>query len=278
VSWRINLVCAVESFLLSQWDETDNGLSEADIHRLAEGTLAFFLADDQKKAHIRELFKLLAENISANIAEPIRRRIYGRTLYGLRDAQNIERWVQANAARLLSATNVAETLDMVWPLLTDHINSGIFKKFDKPDVLSEIAQAWIDGKSFGGLLEIICQRETKMIWGTKRREFKIDHVVEVCEGVLAYDGALLVAALTEFTSTLEQDGVDDLIGRLQLFQKRLKYGLPTEASITLYELGFSDRVIAQELDEVLKPRDRDNPKYNVFDHLQIFQSDALEVL
>ena len=45
----------------------------------------------------------------------------------------------------------------------------------------------------------------------------------------------------------DQDGTGDLITRLQLFQKRLKYGLPTETTIALYELGFSDRVIAQDL-------------------------------
>ncbi|WP_419601317.1 DEAD/DEAH box helicase, partial [Thiolapillus sp.] len=64
VAWRISLICAVESFLLSHWDESEDGLSEADVTRLAEGTLAFFLADDQKKEHIRELFQLLAGNIS----------------------------------------------------------------------------------------------------------------------------------------------------------------------------------------------------------------------
>ena len=73
-------------------DESEDGLSEADVTRLAEGTLAFFLADDQKKEHIRELFQLLAGNISANITDPARRKIYGRTLYGIRDAQAIEGW------------------------------------------------------------------------------------------------------------------------------------------------------------------------------------------
>ena len=34
---------------------------------------------------------------------------------------------------------------------------------------------------------------------------------------------------------------------MQVFQKRLKYGLPTETTIVLYELGFSDRVISQDL-------------------------------
>jgi len=53
--------------------------------------------------------------------------------------------------------------------------------------------------------------------------------------------------VSEFIETLAQDGTGDVINRLQLFQKRLKYGLPTETTIALYELGFSDRVIAQNL-------------------------------
>ncbi|EOC7140942.1 DEAD/DEAH box helicase [Escherichia coli] len=247
VAWRISLSCAVESFLLSHWDESEDGLSEADVTRLAEGTLAFFLADDQKKEHIRELFQLLAGNISANITDPARRKIYGRTLYGIQDAQAIEGWVQTNADSLLTIVDETDALDLAWPLLTRHINSGVFTKFDKPEVLKEIAHGWISGKPFSDLLKIIRKRKAKMIWGTRRREFKIDHVVDVCEGTLAYDGALVVGAVCEFIETLDQDGTGDLINRLQLFQKRLKYGLPTEITIALYELGFSDRVISQDL-------------------------------
>jgi len=247
VAWRISLICAVESFLLSHWDESEDGLSEADVTRLAEGTLAFFLADDQKKEHIRELFQLLAGNISANITDPARRKIYGRTLYGIQDAQAIEGWVQSNADSLLPIVDETEVLDLAWPLLTRHINGGIFTKFDKPEVLKEISHGWISGKRFSDLLKIIRKRKAKMIWGTRRREFKIDHVVDVCEGTLAYDGALVVGAVCEFIETLDQDGTGDLINRLQLFQKRLKYGLPTETTIALYELGFSDRVISQDL-------------------------------
>lgn len=247
VAWRINLICAVESFLLSHWDESEDGLSEADVTRLAEGTLAFFLADDQKREHISELFQLLAGNISANITDPARRKIYGRTLYGIQDAQAIEGWVQSNADSLLSIVDETEALDLAWPLLTRHINGGIFTKFDKPEVLKDVAHGWISGKPFSDLLEIIRKRKAKMIWGARRREFKIDHVIDVCEGTLAYDGALVVGAVCEFIETLDQDDTGDLINRLQLFQKRLKYGLPTETTIALYELGFSDRVIAQDL-------------------------------
>ncbi|MHB8708123.1 MAG: helicase-related protein, partial [Desulfuromonadales bacterium] len=252
VSWRISLISAVESFLLSHWDESEVGFSESDVISLAEETLAFSLADDQKREHLRELFKLLAENISTNITKPSRRQIYGRTLYGVRDAQSIEKWVQSNAAQLLSIVNEEETLALAWPLLTEHIHNRMFKKFDKPNVLKEVSKKWVEGKPFHDLLGTIHQRKAKMIWGTRRRDFKIDHVVEVCEGALAYDGALLIGALCEFVETLDQEGTGDLITRLQLFQKRLKYGLPTEATIALYELGFSDRVISQDLATTLK--------------------------
>jgi POLQ-like helicase len=247
VAWRISLICSVESFLLSHWEETEVGLSEANVIRLAEGTLAFFLADDEKKQHISELFQLLAQNISANITDSARRKIYGRTLYGVQDAKAIESWAQSNAVSLLSIVDETEALDLVWPLFIEHIHSGVFIKFDKPEVLKEIAHGWIGGKPFSELLKIIRRRKTKMIWGTRRREFKIDHIIDLCEGTLAYEGALLIAALCEFIDALEQDGTEDLVTRLQLFQKRLKYGLPTETAIALYEIGFSDRVISQDL-------------------------------
>lgn len=276
VAWRISLICAVESFLLSHWDESEDGLSEADVARLAEGTLAFFLADKQRKGHILELFQLLAGNISENIPDPARRKIYGRTLYGVLDSRSIEGWVYSNSAQLFSITDDDELLDLIWPLLVEQTKNGVFRKFDKPDVLIELTHGWIDGKPFGELLEIIRNRKAKMIWGSRRRDFKIDHVVEICEAALAYDGALLVGALLEFSGMLDQAGAGNLIRRLKNFQKRLKYGLPTSAAIDIYELGFSDRVIAQELDSAVRPVD--GSYYNVEDHLLIFQTDARKVL
>ena len=51
---------SIEGFLLSNWDFTDTGLSEADIAELAEQTLAYFLADDEKRKTIKKLFQILS--------------------------------------------------------------------------------------------------------------------------------------------------------------------------------------------------------------------------
>ena len=64
--------------------------------------------------------------------------------------------------------------------------------------------------------------------------------LSICESGLSYEGALLVGALTEFIELFDREEADELINRVRSFQKRLNYGLPTEAAIALYELGFSD--------------------------------------
>ncbi len=251
VAWKINLISSIESFLLSHWDENGTILSEAEVAHLAENTLAFFLADEEKRNHIYELFKLIANNISLNITEPSKRIIYGRTLYGIRDAQSIEKWIQENITKLMSVTSNEEILNLIWPLLASHINNSVFKKFDKPNVLKEIAQKWIEGKSFYELFEIIQQRNAKMIWGSRLRDFKIDHIVDICENGFSYDSTLLIGALIELIGLFDMEDRTAFIINLQQFQKQLKYGLPNDVSILIYELGFSDRVISQEISRVI---------------------------
>lgn len=240
-------LASIEGFLLSNWDAVENGLAEEDIANLAKQTLAYFLADDEKREQIQELFKILAENISENITDANRRKAFGKTLYGVNDAKAIEGWVQDNADELIAAQNGDDLIDLVWPLIMDHVHNRAFNKFDKKDVLKEIAKKWISGTPFHELFRISDQNECKLGKGKKPRKVKIENIVDICEGGLTYDGTLLVSALCEFVEMLDREGTGNPINRLQFFQKRLKYGLPTESTISLYELGFSDRVIAQDL-------------------------------
>ena len=56
-----------------------------------------------------------------------------------------------------------------------------------------------------------------------------------------------VGALVELIPTTPIENSELLINRLKYLQKRLKYGLPNETAIVLYELGFADRVVAIDL-------------------------------
>lgn len=242
---------SIESFLLYNWDAVDHGLTEADIENLAEQTLAYFLADNEKREQIQELFKLLAENISENIIDVNRRKAFGKTLYGVNDAKAIEGWAQDNADELIAAQNGDEIIDLVWPLIVRHVHNKAFNKFDKKDVLKEITKKWISGTTFHELFRIADKNNCRLGKGVRPRKVTIENIIDLCEGGIAYDGALLVGALCEVVEVMDREETDGLINHLQLFQKRLKYGLPTETSIAIYELGFSDRVISQDLEQSL---------------------------
>ena len=238
---------SIEGFLLSNWNVNENGLSEADIANIAEQTLAYFLADEEKREQIQKLFKVLADNISTHITDINRRKAFGKTLYGVNDAVEIEAWAKDNADALLATQNGEELFDITWSLIASHVHNRAFNKFDKKDVLKDIAKKWMSGTQYHELFQIADNNKCKLGKGKRPRKAKIENIIDICEGGIAYDGALLVSALCEFVEMLDREGTGDLIARLQLFQKRLKYGLPTESTIAVYELGFSDRVISQDL-------------------------------
>lgn len=156
IAWKMSLISSVESFLLSNWDANGGEISEEDIILLAEGTLAYFLADDEiKRQNIRDLFKVLAENITRNVSDPGHRKVYGRTLYGIRDAQKTDEWLKANFDCLSSTKNDDEILDVVWPILVENVHNGVFNKCDNPAVLKEVARGWLRGNSFHDLFDML---------------------------------------------------------------------------------------------------------------------------
>lgn len=247
VSWKKNLICAVESFLLFHLDGSETNSLETDAIRLVEGTLAFFLADSQKKEQIKNLFALIAKNISTNITDPKQRKLYGKTLYGIQDSQKIEKWVQDNKDALLILQNDDELLELIWPMFTAYIDNRNFQKFNNKCILKDIAKKWVLGAPFHELLQISTKSNCKIGKEKNGRTVTIEHIINICENGISYNGALFTNSICEFLRELNREGVEQAIKFLQLFQKRLRYGLPTVSTVILYELGFSDRVISQDL-------------------------------
>jgi superfamily II DNA/RNA helicase len=241
-----DIIAAIESFLLTHWEESDDTSDNSSIIQLADSTFASFLAakskNTEKQEQIRDLFKILVENIKKQIPEPPRRKVYGKTLYGVLDAKFIEQWVQSNIDLLCNSMQ-ENIFNNVWELFSQYIHNKNFEKFNNKEVLQTITNLWIRGSNFGDLFELAKEQNCRIGDGENARYVTIDHIVDICENGITYDGALLVGAICEFIP----DTFPDLVDRLQIFQKRIKYGLPSEPAIALYELGFSDRVIVQEM-------------------------------
>lgn len=241
---------AIESFLLANWDENENGLSEEDIGDLAKRTFAYSLASEPEKKELVELFHLLAKHVASKVGERKKRRAFGRSLYGVADSLRIEKWVQENLAALLACDSSTDLLPCVWPILRECIPNGNVRKAEPEKVLRDLAVGWIDGKVYHQLLATAVKGELIFKTPKQSRKVTLDRVIDICESGLAYDGALCVSALIEVVGLIAPDE-QDLAKHLAVLQKRLRYGLSQRRMIRIFEAGFTDRVIAMKLSAAL---------------------------
>lgn len=251
IAWRLNIIAAIESYLMAYWDDSGSGIKEDSIAELARGTLAYHLAEGDTRKHIIEVFNLLGKNIAKNVPESTRRKVFGKTLYGVRDSIAIEHWVKQNIGQIVSCGTQGDMLSTLWPVLAQNIANPTFKRCDPPEVLRDLAAGWIQGLPFHELFTILLRACVRFGTGSRARYPQIEHVVDICENALAYDGMLAVGAVTEICGLLRPED-ENTLENLQKLQKRLKYGIESPLSIALYELGFADRVVSLELSSAVK--------------------------
>jgi POLQ-like helicase len=244
---KIKIIAAIESYLMSYWEGTE--IKEEDASNLAKGTLAYHLSNDQKRTEIVEIFELLATNVTTNFADPVKRKVFGKTLFGVKDILEIQQWVDNSVEGLIMIETSEELLEKIWPLLLRKVTHDSFRKISPNSQLLPLAFSWIAGIPYFEMLKLIVTSGAVLIAGTQKRNIKQDVVVDICENAFSYDITLLIAALVETLNAREITGREYLIEQLNFLQKRIKYGLKSALAIAFYEIGFSDRLIAGELAE-----------------------------
>jgi superfamily II DNA helicase RecQ len=249
VTSKMNIISAVESYLMTYWD--DSGNEQNDVTELAIATLAYFLAEDEQRDQIVELFRLLAQNIARQVPDMTRRKIFGKTLYGVQSSIAIEEWVRQHLEDLQLCDSYNELLAALWPLISENVQNNTFKKCAPKKLLQDLALRWIRGESFSDLFQILDSGRARIGTGSRPRYPTVEHVVDICENALSYDATLLVGAISEIVEIVQSEGNSNLIRNLQVLQKQLKYGLQSSSAIILYEMGFADRVVSMELSAII---------------------------
>ena len=248
---RRDILAAVESFLLAYWEGGGNGqtFGSGPVGELAKRTLAYHLASVEQRGQLVQLFELLAANVTTRGGDAERRRVYGRTLFGVGDTIALEKWVSENQERIAGCADVDELFSVVWPHIEARIESDTFRKWRPAETREAFARRWIAGDSFGVLHDSMTAAAAQIGLGARPRKPKVEHIVEMGENALGFDGAHVIGAIAELFELLAPEGGGEggPLCLLQVLQKRLKYGLPAGASIVLYEAGFADRPLALEL-------------------------------
>jgi len=249
---KVQILCAIESYLMSHSDLLD--VDDSQIERLAKGTLAYFLANEDENEALKDsivtLFRALSEHVVSKISDPTKRKRFGKTLLGVQDLLEIERWGDANIDQFTEIGDEEGMLFFIWPIIQEKINNPLFNKLFPSDVLIDFAFSWIQGMPYSELLLMLSANNVRVRAGTQLRELTQEQVIDICDGSLGFEATLIIAALYEIYSFKDESGLEVQLGILNSLQKRIKYGLPDARGILLYEIGFSDRALVQELIDV----------------------------
>jgi replicative superfamily II helicase len=93
-SEKISLISAIENFMLSNWDELEALRGNEQYSNVVTKTLGYSLADDEMRSQLSELFNTIESYIRTKITEPEKRRMYGRTLYGIKASPKNNNYTQ----------------------------------------------------------------------------------------------------------------------------------------------------------------------------------------
>lgn len=249
---RKSLLSSLESYLMANRGEYDFEQFRESAEMLASRTLAYSLATEEKREALLWLFRATADYIQDVVPDQKKQKVYGRTLLGAANAAAIERWVSSNLERIVQANVPDEILDLLWSLFRDISSGMFFVDVERRGLAKKLAKAWLDGRNYRAIFDLAAEGNGTRPWGEGRRKLGADAIVDFLDNRLAFDCALIVGAVIQVMDTY--DIPEETARAFELFQKRLKYGLPDVLSISAYEFGFADRVVSLHIRDQLIER------------------------
>lgn len=262
MDYKESLIEAIESYFLSYLKDNPSA-PQTFFDELAQGTLAYFLSDDDQKQQLRAAFSLIASRVLSVPEE--KRPFFGKSLLGLKKLFLIENFLDENWEEVAQAQSSDELLVICWPLLSQLNNNKIFLKIKPENVILDFVKLWISGSSYTDLHAHLDQSGAYYQAGSQQRTIKMDHVVDLADSALSFDSMLYVGAIADVA---EGKGLsDDVLELLRSLQTRLKLGLSNSLEMWLYSQGYVDREVCKSLASALNGQGVDS---------DVFDSDILK--
>lgn len=233
---------AIESYLLSFLTE-DN---EQDLDLLVSSTFGYFLANEEEKERMRTIFSVVRDYLLDTVNNTDKRAVFSRTLLGIKQLLELEKWVIENSGELINCESTSEILQMIIPKLVEYSENKCLKAVITKNEIFGIANMWINGMSYKQILEYTTENNVKILRRKKEAEIQLGEIIDICDDGFGYSSTLIINAISELLQINYEESEDACMLIAEL-SKQMRYGLPTKKSIIIYEAGFADRVISLKL-------------------------------
>lgn len=240
IMMRRDILGSIENFLCLLYSEASEEERVELSVSICRKLLAYVLADEEQKKLLERIFTVIANKISVYSSEQLKR--YSYTMTGVDLSIKIEKWISEKG---LTAGDFSE--EELLRLILE-----FFKEIHQSDKFTEqfdmICELWIAGKTPVEIHQI--------------SKCDVAVIDDVCSKQLSYELNFFIGNICDLIEVdPEDDEQVDPTSTLSLLQKKVRYGVPTRTAITLCEKLFNDRVIVNELTDVIGTDTLDNDNY-----------------
>ena len=250
------IMASIEShmgFLMSV--NSDPDANEEMAEGLCKDTLVYHLASEGERSKFVELFKLVVAKLEEN-SEYLSYEKQAKTMSGIDKLLLISEWLEQSAAQLEN-----ETIEGLFVGLLP-----LYKKLNEANyddaVYIDAFNMWIAGAPLHEISKVLIKKHAL-------KRTNILHIEKLCRDGLSYNMAFLIGNIIDVL----EDADENVVNRLKQIQKRIKYGINSNNAITVYEAGIADRIISQQIADILG--DDDIPEDAIADAI-ISQRSAIE--
>lgn len=244
------ILVSIENYIASMYTD------EMDTDSLAENTFGYFLGNEEEQKRIKELFILAKKRLDTS---SVKTKVIAKNSIGLHSSELLQVWVQKNKDSILSCKMEKDLLGVLIETIREFSNNKDMKELNAKD-LNYISQQWINGISYFQILKSCNEKSINIKKRGKLKPIDLSNIISICDNGLGYETSMVLNAINNILEELVGEKMDILT----MLIKNLKYGLSFEKEINIYELGFSDRVVAkyigQEINSVGKDQIRNEIK------------------
>lgn len=172
----------------------------------------------------------------------------------------IEEWINKNLSDICEYWDEEDLLEKIFPLIL-FTDNKIVKNCNLPEELITIGLMWIKGENYIDIQKYCAKKNIQTKQRRKIDIFSLQQVVGICDEFFGYECTLVLAAIIENINYSCDDA--ELTHCFKLLSKRMRYGLSTQCAISLYEMGFNDRVIATQISTILESNNRVENKKDI---------------
>lgn len=244
---KINTTNSVKDYLISALEDVED-LNQASIFasELAENTLAFYQANDIERNQLKHYFQEITKEIFMKIPNSEMRKSFSKVTLALDESLLLYDILSQKIHLLKTTQSFEEFVDFIWPIIYRFTN---LPEVDN-EILKNVLIKWISGETYSDIFDFLEESRVRI---KSNRNLTIDHVIDLCEDKYGYESSMVVGSCIELIQSIDSNNnLISQVEEMKLFQKKIKYGLKSKKSILVYEIGFNDRYLAQQIAKELK--------------------------